>query len=376
MNYKIEGTPNSPVLIFSNSLGSELAMWDELVPMLLPYFRVLRYDTRGHGGSKANTNNATNSISELGDDVIGLMDSLGIESAYFCGLSLGGLIGQSLAITYPQRIKKLVLANTATKIGSEEGWNARIQTIKAQGMQAIVDDTMNRWFTEAYRISNPTKVEEARAMFLRSDVDGYTNCCYAIRDANFEQTIKNCQVETLVITGDQDPVTGIKDAEFLVENIPNATLHVLPTRHLSAVEKPHVFAQTLIDFFVGSEIQQKGMHIRRTVLGDDHVDNANSKKNSFNTDFQAFVTKYAWGEIWARPQLSKPNRSLITIAMLIALNRQVEFKMHIKAAIHNGVTVDEIKEVIMHAALYCGLPAANEALHAAEEVFINLGIKI
>ena len=142
------------------------------------------------------------------------------------------------------------------------------------------------------------------------------------------------------------------------------------------MEKPLEFAQTLIDFFVGSEIQQKGMHIRRTVLGDDHVDNANSKKNNFNADFQAFVTKYAWGEIWARPQLSKPNRSLITIAMLIALNRQVEFKMHIKAAIHNGVTVDEIKEVIMQAALYCGLPAANEALHAAEEVFITLGIKI
>lgn len=114
------------------------------------------------------------------------------------------------------------------------------------------------------------------------------------------------------------------------------------------------------------------MHVRRTVLGNAHVDRANSKINEFNADFQSFITNYAWGEIWTRPNLSKHNRSLITMAMLIALNRQTEFKMHVRAAFNNGVTVDEIKEVIIQSALYCGLPAANEAIHAAEEVFKEL----
>ncbi|WP_394992842.1 4-carboxymuconolactone decarboxylase [Emticicia sp.] len=118
----------------------------------------------------------------------------------------------------------------------------------------------------------------------------------------------------------------------------------------------------------------RGMHVRRTVLGDAHVDHANTKINDFNVDFQSFITNYAWGEIWTRPNLSKHNRSLITMAMLIALNRPAELKIHFKAAFNNGVTVDEIKEVIMQSALYCGLPAANEAIHAAEEVIKELGI--
>ncbi|WP_409035361.1 4-carboxymuconolactone decarboxylase [Lacihabitans sp. CCS-44] len=127
-----------------------------------------------------------------------------------------------------------------------------------------------------------------------------------------------------------------------------------------------------MDFFVGNNTFDRGMHVRRSVLGDAHVDKANSKINDFNADFQSFITNYAWGEIWTRPGLSKHNKSLITLAMLIALNRPAEFKMHVKAAFNNGVSADEIKEVIMQSALYCGLPAANDAFHLALEVFSPL----
>lgn len=387
MNYKIQGTPNSPVLIFSNSLGSEMMMWDELIPYLLPYFRVLQYDTRGHGGSKNNINEKGYTIELLGKDIINLMNELNIENAYYCGLSMGGLIGQYLGINYPNRFKKIVLSNTGAKIGNDERWNGRIETISKNGMQAIVDDTMERWFTEDFRKQNPEKVAETHAMFLRSDVQGYSNCCCAIRDADFRNQLQNLSVETLVITGDEDPVTNVEQAEFLVANIPNATLKVLHARHLAATELPQEYAEVLIDFFIDKELLPfptgeragdrgfRGMHVRRTVLGNAHVDRANSKINEFNADFQSFITNYAWGEVWTRPNLSKHNRSLITMAMLIALNRQTEFKMHVRAAFNNGVTVDEIKEVIMQSALYCGLPAANEAIHAAEEVFKELGIK-
>lgn len=376
MNYKIQGTPNSPVLIFSNSLGSEMMMWDELIPYLLPYFRVLQYDTRGHGGSKIIPPTSDGcrpkgelKIDDLGNDIIHLMDELNIETAYYCGLSMGGLIGQYLGINYPNRFKKIVLSNTGAKIGNDERWNGRIETISKNGMQAIVDDTMERWFTEDFRKQNPQRVAETHAMFLRSDVQGYSNCCCAIRDADFRNQLQNLTVETLVITGDEDPVTNVEQAEFLVTNIPNATLKVLHARHLAATELPKEYAETLIEFFTGKSTFEKGMHVRRTVLGNAHVDRANSKINDFNADFQSFITNYAWGEVWTRPNLSKHNRSLITMAMLIALNRQTEFKMHVRAAFNNGVTVAEIKEVIMQSALYCGLPAANEAIHAAEEVF-------
>ena len=375
MNYKLQGTPNSPVLIFSNSLGSEMMMWDELIPYLSPFFRVLQYDTRGHGGSPLTPNEGT-TISELANDVIQLMDKLNIEAAYFCGLSMGGLIGQYLGINHPNRFKKIVLSNTGAKIGDDERWNGRIGTISKNGMQAIVDDTMERWFTEEFRSQNSERVAQTKAMFLRSDVAGYSNCCCAIRDADFREKLQSLSVETLVITGDEDPVTNVEQAEFLVSKIPNARLKVLHARHLAAAELPKEYAAVLIDFLVGEQTFDKGMHVRRTVLGDAHVDNANSKINSVNADFQSFITRYAWGEIWTRPGLSKHNRSLITMSMLIALNRPAEFKMHVKAAFNNGVSVDEIKEVIMQSALYCGLPAANDAFHLALEVFKENDIKL
>ncbi|MCP9761561.1 3-oxoadipate enol-lactonase [Lacihabitans soyangensis] len=369
--FKIQGTPNSPVLIFSNSLGSEMMMWDELIPYLLPYFRIVQYDTRGHGSSKNSIGLEGYSIEQLGRDVIDLMDELQIGKAYFCGLSMGGLIGQYLGINHPNRFKKIVLSNTGAKIGNDERWNGRIETIGKNGMQAIVDDTIERWFTEEFRSQKPEKVAETKAMFLRSDIVGYSNCCCAIRDADFRNQLQNMNVETLVITGDEDPVTNIEQAEFLVSKIPKSRLKVLHARHLAATELPKEYARVLIDFFVGESTFDKGMHVRRSVLGDAHVDKANSKINDFNADFQSFITNYAWGEIWTRPGLSKHNKSLITMAMLIALNRPAEFKMHVKAAFNNGVTVDEIKEVIMQSALYCGLPAANDAFHLALEVFIE-----
>ncbi|GEL11032.1 4-carboxymuconolactone decarboxylase /3-oxoadipate enol-lactonase [Flavobacterium glycines] len=371
-NYKISGTPNSPVLVFSNSLGADNSMWDELIPFLLPYFQVLQYDSRGHGGSEITTEPYT--IALLGQDVIDLLDELKIEKAYFCGLSMGGLIGQWLGIHHPDRFSKIIIANTAAKIGDAEAWNSRIEIINKSGLEAIVAATMERWFTKGFHAKNPKRVSETKAMFLNTDVLGYANCCAAVRDADFRADLHKITSKILVITGDEDTVTNIEHAEFLVKQIPDATLSILPARHLSATELPEQFALLLIQFIVGETTFDKGMHVRRTVLGDAHVDRATNNINEFNGEFQNFISNYAWGEIWTRPGLSKHNRSLITIAMLIALNRKAELQMHIRAAFNNGVTKNEIKEVIMQSGLYCGLPAANDAIHTAEEVFKDLKI--
>jgi 3-oxoadipate enol-lactonase/4-carboxymuconolactone decarboxylase len=366
-SYKITGTPNSPVLVFSNSLGADMGMWDELIPFLLPYFRVLQYDTRGHGGSEVTESPYT--IDVLGNDVIALLDDLKIEKVYFCGLSMGGLIGQWLGIHHPDRILKLIISNTDAKIGTNEIWNDRINTITNEGMQVIAEGTMERWFTDDFRKNNPNRIAEIKAVFVKNNALGYANSCAAVRDADFRNDLHKITAETLVITGNEDAVTNVEQAKELVKNIPNANLEILAARHLSSTELPEVYSEIIINFIIGESTFERGMHVRRTVLGNAHVDKASGNINEFNGDFQYFISNYAWGEIWTRPGLSKHNRSLITIAMLIALNRKAELQMHIKAAFNNGVTKDEIKEVIMQSALYCGLPAANEAIHTAEEVF-------
>lgn len=372
-NYKLQGTPNSPVLMFSNSLGADLTMWDELVPYLLPYFRVLQYDTRGHGQSELTDGPYT--MEQLGQDVIDLLDDLSIEKVSFCGLSMGGLIGQWLGINHPERLHKLIISNTNSKIGTVEGWNDRIKTINEQGMQAIVDATMDKWFTESYHQTHTSRVAEMKKIFLANRPEGYTACCAAIGNADFRADIKQIQPETLIITGDEDAVTNVAKAENMQKEIAGAELKVFHARHLPSTELPAYYAETLINFIVGEDTFDRGMHVRRTVLGDAHVDRANGNKNEFNTDFQEFISHYAWGEIWTRPGLPKHSRSLITLAMLIPLNKKAEFKMHVKAAFNNGVTKDEIKEVILQSGIYCGLPAANDAMHSAEEVFTDLGIE-
>lgn len=372
IQYKLEGTPNSPVLVLSHSLGANLHMWDDLVPLLLPYFRVLRYDTQGHGPNPSTLQqfnlSTTPTIADLGRDVLQLLDENGIQRAHFCGLSMGGLIGQWLGVHHPERLHKLVLANTAAKIGNDETWNTRIETITQQGLASIVDATMERWFTENFRARRPEKVAQTRTMFLQTDARGYTRCCAAIRDADFQGMLGQIAVETLAITGSEDPVTNVEQAEFLRDNIPSAQLCVLEARHLSGTEAPEAFAEAILNFIVGPTRSERGMHVRRSVLGDAHVDKANASITDFNADFQQFITEYAWGSIWARPGLEKRERSLITLAMLIALNRKAEFQMHVRAALNNGARPDEIKELILQSALYCGLPAANEAFHNAAEI--------
>lgn len=366
-HYQIEGTPNSPVLVFSNSLGANLSMWDAVVPLLLPYFQILRYDTRGLGKSEVTEDSY--SVAQLGQDVIALIDELGFEKVHFCGLSMGGQIGQWLGIHHSNRLHKLVLCNTAAHIGTADGWNQRIELIQKEGLQAIWGNTQKVWLRDRFIMDNPALMSQLEAMFLQNKVLGYANCCAAVRDADFRNNLASITTETLVLTGDEDPATTVLDARFIAENIPHSQLAILPARHIPSIEQPTAFAEILVGFLVGKTTFEKGMHVRRTVLGDAHVNRASQNINGFNNDFQAFISHYAWGEIWTRPGLPKHNRSLITLAMMIALNRGAEFKMHVKAALHNGVTVAEIKEVILQAGVYCGLPAANEAYHLAQAVF-------
>lgn len=233
-------------IAFSNSLGTDHTMWEALVPILGPHYNLLRYDTRGHGQSSIQAD--TVSIAELGQDVVALLDHLGLGKVYFCGLSMGGLIGQWLGIYVPERFKKIVLANTAAKIGTEEGWNTRIVQVREHGLESILNGTAQRWFTPTFREQHPEVVAVILGKFAQNSVQGYTACCAAVRDADFREELQRLQVPVLVISGQQDEVTTPADGEFMVSRLPQARHVTLDANHLSAVELPQAFAENMLHF--------------------------------------------------------------------------------------------------------------------------------
>ncbi|MFC0709734.1 3-oxoadipate enol-lactonase [Azorhizophilus paspali] len=249
LNYQIDGPVGAPVLVLSNSLGTELRMWDAQVPAFAGHFRVLRYDTRGHGESLVSQ--GPYSVEQLGRDVLALTDALDIQGFSFCGLSMGGLIGQWLGINAGERLHKLVLCNTAAKIASDEVWNGRIDTVLKGGRQAmrdLRDATIARWFTAEFAAARPDKVEPVVGMLALTSPEGYAANCAAVRDADFRERLGAVAVPTLIVCGTRDAVTTPEHGRFMQEKIPGAELVEFPVAHLSNVEAGEAFTEAVLDF--------------------------------------------------------------------------------------------------------------------------------
>ncbi|QBY50536.1 3-oxoadipate enol-lactonase [Cupriavidus oxalaticus] len=372
--YTVDGPEAAPAIIFSNSLGTDHTMWEPQAAALAGRFRVVRYDTRGHGRSTAPGDAFT--VEQLGQDVIAILDALGIGQAIFCGLSMGGLTGMWLGIHAPERFSRIVLANTAAKIGNAEGWNTRIDTVLRDGMSVMVAPSVERWFTPGFAATADRALDGLRSVLAGLDPRGYAASCAAVRDADFRETVPSIPVPVLVVAGSQDPSTTAQEGRALADAIPGARFIELPAAHISSFEQPGRFTAALIDFVRGRlpvtddhARYDAGLSVRREVLGSAHVDRSLARLTPLNEEFQNLITRYAWGEIWTREGLPRHTRSLLTIAMMVALNRTDELKLHLRAAANNGVTRDEIKEVLLQTAIYCGVPAANSAFHMAEEIF-------
>lgn len=242
----LDGPADQPMVVLSNSLGTDHTLWAEQVPTLSRHFRVLRYDSRGHGQSDVSP--GPYSVAQLGQDVLALLDALHIEKAHFCGLSLGGLVGKWLGINAPERLLKLVLCNTAAKIGDAAGWNARMAQVAAEGVAGLAEATATRWFTPPFRRTQPAAVARILDVFRRTSPAGYAAGYAAVRDADFWRDIRRIPVDTQVFAGDADPVTTEADGRFLEEHIPRAHLVVLPAAHLSNVEAAAPFTAALLRF--------------------------------------------------------------------------------------------------------------------------------
>ncbi len=249
VNYQIDGADNAPVLLLSNSLGTNLHMWDKQVPALSRRFRVVRYDTRGHGKTEAPSYPYTAAM--LGQDAIALMDALKLAKVGFCGLSMGGMIGMWLARHVPSRIEQLVLCNTAAKFGLPEIWNQRIATVRASGMKEITGSVIERWFSKPFREQAPTEIDPIVEMLHATKAEGYAGNCAAIRDVDQRWSIGTIRIPTLVIGGKLDPATPYEAAEFIAKRIPGAKLAGLDAAHLSNIEQPDAFTKALDGFLKG-----------------------------------------------------------------------------------------------------------------------------
>ncbi len=246
IHYQLDGDEKNPLLVLSNSLGTTLDMWAPQVEQLVERFHLLRYDTRGHGQSQVTPGPYT--IAQLGSDVIGLLDHLQVRQAHFCGLSMGGITGMWLASMHPERIRRLVLCNTASLIGPPENWTARAEKVTGEGMASIAQAVVARWLTPDYARQHPQLVAHLEGMLKATPADGYAANCLAVRDADMREAIKKIVAPTLVIAGSGDLPTPPADSAYLVTSIPGAKYVELEAAHLSNLQQPQRFTAALLAF--------------------------------------------------------------------------------------------------------------------------------
>jgi 3-oxoadipate enol-lactonase len=247
MAYSLDGPEDAPVVMFSTSLMCDHRMWEKQASALVPSYRVLRYDTRGHGGSEATSGEYTMDL--LADDAASLLKALGIERVHFVGLSLGGFIGQALTLRHPDIVASLVLCDTACHMPPESMWDDRVGLMRSKGVEPFAEIMVDRWFTEKFRETSPHELEPVKAMIRATSADGFVGCCHAAKNMNFASALGGITKPTLVVVGEHDPGTPVSAARVLHEGIKGSELCIIDdAAHLTNIEKPDEFNAALTKF--------------------------------------------------------------------------------------------------------------------------------
>ena len=246
IHVQVEGPEGAPVLMLSNSLGTTLQMWDAQVEPLAKHFRLVRYDRRGHG--KSGVPKGPYTMERLGRDVLAVIDKLGIKTINWCGLSMGGMVGQWLGANAPQRIERLILSNTSCYFADKTAWNDRIKFVREKGLAALAGPNMERWFTKGFRERSPETIARMVEMFVATPLEGYIGCGEAVRDMDHRELLPKIKAPTLVIIGKHDPATTPEAGEYIRSHIPGATHVVLDAAHISNIEQSAAYTSAVLDF--------------------------------------------------------------------------------------------------------------------------------
>ncbi|MFJ5772938.1 alpha/beta fold hydrolase [Streptomyces sp. NPDC093094] len=414
LQYRFDGPEDAPVLILAPSLGTTWHMWDRQVPELTRQWRVFRFDLPGHGGAPAYP---AGSVADITGRLLATLDGLGVQRFGYAGCALGGAVGIELALRHPERLASLALIAASPRFGTADEFRQRGVIVRTNGLDPIARTSPDRWFTAGFAASQPAITDWAVQMVRTTDPGCYIAACEALAAFDVRPELTRVGVPTLVLVGSEDQVTGPAEARTLVAGIPDARLAVVPgASHLVPVEQPAAVTDLLVRHFSTAwqpapdsatgqmpvlaapaqpvavappqvapiaeiappaaqpeadgraDAYDVGLKVRREVLGDAHVDTVLGYADDFSAEFQDFLTRYTWGEIWDRPGLDRRARSCVALTALVAGGHLEELAVHTRAALRNGLTPPEIKEVLMQAAVYCGMPAANSAFRVAQQV--------
>jgi 3-oxoadipate enol-lactonase/4-carboxymuconolactone decarboxylase len=375
-----------PLLLLGSSIGtSATALWSASAVFLGERFHVVGWDLPGHG---RNTDpvSAGFSMGELAAGVLAFADRVLTDRGepggrlYYAGDSLGGAVGLQALLDAPDRIVAAVLLCTGAKIGDAEGWRERAARVRASGTTVVINQSVERWFAPGFLEREPQVGSQLLDSLRAADTEAYALACEALADFDVRPRLGEIAVPVLAVAGAEDFAIP---ADLLVEianGVKRGTLQILDrVAHLAPAEAPQEVAKLIITHFDHVDAEGRrdadryaaGMQVRREVLGDAHVDRATAAATDFAREFQQLITEYAWGAIWTRPGLDRRSRSMITLTALVARGHHDELAMHVRAARRNGLSVDEIKEVLLQTAIYCGVPDANTAFGIAQAVLAD-----
>jgi 3-oxoadipate enol-lactonase/4-carboxymuconolactone decarboxylase len=397
--WRADGDPALPPLLLGNSLGTDHCLWDPVMPRLADYFRVIRIDMRGHGASDAPPGEY--SVELLARDVLAVADAAGIERFDYCGISLGGMVGQWLGVHAPQRLRRLVLCNTTGR-ADPAPQVARIATVKAQGMPAVLDTVLGRFFTERFRARGTAHLHSVAQTLLALDPAGYAGCCAAVRDHDLLARLPGVAVPTTVVTGAHDLSTPPPLGEAIAAAIPGARLVRLDCAHIPHSEDPSGFVEMLMAALEPERVQaapapgthaasgalpagaapvtgvaanadlpsqyQRGIARRKQALGEAYVTARTEQGHPITADFQRMMTRWAWHDVWTRPVFDDRTRRLVVLAITASLGRWEEYRLHLKAGLERELSPTDLKELLTQAAIYAGVPAANTGFQVGVEV--------
>jgi len=378
---QLSGPSAGPLLLLGNSIGtSATALWAASAAFLGERFHVVAWDLPGHG---RNTDPVSDgfSMAELAAGVMAFAERVLTDRGepggqlYYAGDSLGGAVGLQALLDAPDRILAAVLLCTGAKIGDADGWWERAARVRASGTAVLINQSVERWFAPGFLEREPQVASQLLESLRAADAEAYALACEALADFDVRSRLGEIAVPVLAVAGAEDFATSPALLTEIANGVQRGTLEVLDgVAHLAPAEVPKEVAKLIITHFDHLESEgprdadryAAGMLVRREVLGDDHVDRATTATTDFTRDFQELITEYAWGTIWTRPGLDRRSRSMITLTALVARGHHEELAMHVRAARRNGLSVDEIKEVLLQTAIYCGVPDANTAFRIAQ----------
>lgn len=374
--------PGRPLLVLGPSLGTSAdTLWSAAAAGLASRFHVVGWDLPGHGGSAPAADSF--SVAQLAEGVAALADAVLEERGepgagyYYAGDSIGGAVGLQLLLDHPGRITAATLLCTGARIGTPEGWAERASLVRTSGTPSLVAGAAQRWFGPGFVERSPGVASSLLHALRDADGSSYAWACEALADFDVRTRLAEVSVPVLAVAGDRDEPTPVSALAEIADGVQRGRLVVLPgVAHLAPAEAPSEVALLVTENGATSrtldDVHADGMAVRRSVLGEPHVDRAVAGTTDFTRDFQELITQYAWGSIWTRPGLDRRSRSLITLTALVARGHREELAMHVRAARTNGLSNDEIKELLLQTAIYCGVPDANSAFRIAQDVLAEL----